>query len=145
MDLRSGKWRALTNFNTDRAAAIDLPPAEEFWFTSSRGKQIHNLLIKPPGFDPAKKYPLFVVIHGGPHSMWKDDFIVRWNYHLLAQPGYVVLLTNYSGSTGFGEAFARSIQFDPLEGPGNEVNEAADEAVKRYAFVDASRQAAGGG
>ena len=144
VDLRSGKWRALTNFNTERAAGIDLLPAEEFWFTSSRGKQIHNFVIKPPGFDPAKKYPLFVLIHGGPHSMWKDDFIVRWNYHLLAQPGYVVLLTNYSGSTGFGEAFARSIQFDPLEGPGNEVNEAADEAIKRYAFVDASRQAAGG-
>ena len=123
---------------------IDWLPAEEFWFTSSRGKRIHNLLVKPPGFDPQKKYPLFVVIHGGPHSMWKDDFVVRWNYHLLAQPGYVVLLTNYSGSTGFGEAFARSIQGDPLEGPANEVNEAADEAIKRYAFIDGSRQAAGG-
>jgi dipeptidyl aminopeptidase/acylaminoacyl peptidase len=144
VDLSSGKWRALTDFNTERAAAIDMLPAEEFWFTSSRGKPIHNLLIKPPAFDPKKKYPLFVVIHGGPHSMWKDDYIVRWNYHLLAQPGYVVLLTNYSGSTGFGEAFARSIQGDPLEGPANEVNEAADEAIKRYSFVDGSRQAAGG-
>ena len=144
VDLASGKWRSLTNFNTERAASIDLPPAEEFWFTSSRGKPIHNFVIKPPGFDAKKKYPLFVVIHGGPHSMWKDDFIVRWNYHLLAQPGYVVLLTNYSGSTGFGEAFARSIQGDPLEGPGNEVNEAADEAIKRYPFIDGSRQAAGG-
>jgi dipeptidyl aminopeptidase/acylaminoacyl peptidase len=131
-------------FNTERAASIDWLPVEEFWFTSSRGKQIHNLLVKPPGFDPGKKYPLFVLIHGGPHSMWKDDFVIRWNYHLLAQPGYVVLLTNYSGSTGFGEAFARSIQGDPLEGPANEINEAADEAIKRFAFVDASRQAAGG-
>ena len=144
VDLSSGRWHALTSFNTARAAEIDLLPAEEFWFTSSRGKQIHSFVVKPPDFDPAKKYPLFVLIHGGPHSMWKDDYVVRWNYHLLAQPGYVVLLTNYSGSTGFGEAFARSIQFDPLEGPGNEVNEAADEAIKRYAFVDGSRQAAGG-
>jgi dipeptidyl aminopeptidase/acylaminoacyl peptidase len=76
--------------------------------------------------------------------MWKDDFVIRWNYHLLAQPGYVVLLTNYSGSTGYGEAFARSIQGDPLEGPAGEINEAADEAIRRYAFIDASRQAAGG-
>ncbi len=144
VDLSSGKWQALTSFNAERAAAIDMLPAEEFWFTSSRGKQIHNFVIKPPAFDAKKRYPLFVVIHGGPHSMWKDDYIVRWNYHLLAQPGYVVLLTNYSGSTGFGEAFARSIQGDPLEGPGNEVNEAADEAIKRYAFIDGSRQAAGG-
>jgi dipeptidyl aminopeptidase/acylaminoacyl peptidase len=144
VNLRDGQWRRITTFNTDRAAAIDWQPAEEFWFTSSRGKRIHNLLVKPPGFDPQRKYPLFVVIHGGPHSMWKDDFVVRWNYHLLAQPGYVVLLTNYSGSTGFGEAFARSIQGDPLEGPANEINEAADEAIKRFPFVDGSRQAAGG-
>ena len=144
VDLRTGQWRSITTFNTERAAGIDWLPAEEFWFTSSRGKRIHSLLVKPPGFDPQRKYPLFVVIHGGPHSMWKDDFIVRWNYHLLAQPGYVVLLTNYSGSTGFGEAFARSIQGDPLEGPANEVNEAADEAIKRYPFIDGSRQAAGG-
>jgi dipeptidyl aminopeptidase/acylaminoacyl peptidase len=144
VDVATGRWSRLTSFNTQRAAAIDWLPAEHFWFTSSRGKRIHNLLVKPPGFDPQKQYPLFVVIHGGPHNMWKDDFIVRWNYHLLARPGYVVLLTNYSGSTGFGEAFARSIQGDPLEGPANEVNEAADEAIERYAFVDGSRQAAGG-
>jgi dipeptidyl aminopeptidase/acylaminoacyl peptidase len=144
VDLRDGRWRAITTFNAARAEGIDWLPAEEFWFTSSRGKRIHSLLVKPPGFDPQRKYPLFVVIHGGPHSMWKDDFIVRWNYHLLAQPGYVVLLTNYSGSTGFGEAFARSIQGDPLEGPANEINEAADEAIKRYPFIDGSRQAAGG-
>jgi dipeptidyl aminopeptidase/acylaminoacyl peptidase len=144
VDLRTGQWRTITTFNTGRAEGIDWLPAEEFWFTSSRGKRIHSLLVKPPGFDPQRKYPLFVVIHGGPHSMWKDDFIVRWNYHLLAQPGYVVLLTNYSGSTGFGEAFARSIQGDPLEGPANEINEAADEAIKRYPFIDGSRQAAGG-
>jgi dipeptidyl aminopeptidase/acylaminoacyl peptidase len=144
IDPATGRWAAISMFNKERAAAIDWLPAEEFWFTSSRGKQIHNLLVKPPGFDPNKKYPLFVLIHGGPHSMWKDDFVIRWNYHLLAQPGYVVLLTNYSGSTGFGEAFARSIQGDPLEGPANEINEAADEAIKRFAFIDASRQAAGG-
>jgi len=143
-DLASGRWSALSAFNTERAAAIDLPPVESFWFTSRRGKRIHNFVVRPPGFDPAKKYPLFVLIHGGPHNMWKDEFIVRWNYHLLAQPGYVVLLTNYSGSTGFGEAFARGIQGDPLEGPANEINQAADEAIKRYSFIDGSRQAAGG-
>jgi dipeptidyl aminopeptidase/acylaminoacyl peptidase len=144
VDLATGRWSALSSFNAERAAAIDLPPAEEFWFTSDRGKRIHNLLVQPPGFDRKKKYPLFVLIHGGPHNMWKDDFVVRWNYHLLARPGYVVLLTNYSGSTGFGEEFARSIQGDPLEGPAHEINQAADEAIRRYAFIDRSRQAAGG-
>jgi len=144
VDPGTGRWAAISTFNKERTAAIDWRPVEEFWFTSSRGKQIHNLLVKPPGFDPDKKYPLFVLIHGGPHNMWKDDFVIRWNYHLLAQPGYVVLLTNYSGSTGYGEAFARSIQGDPLEGPANEINQAADEAIRRYAFIDGARQAAGG-
>ncbi len=144
IDLASGRWTALTSFNTERAAGIDWQPVEAFWFKSKRGKQIHNFIVRPPAFDPAKKYPLFVVIHGGPHGAWQDDFVLRWNYHLLARPGYVVLLTNYSGSTGFGEQFARSIQGDPLKGPGDEVNEAADEVIRRYSFIDGSRQAAGG-
>ncbi len=144
VDTASGERRALTTFNTERAAAIDWLPAEHFWFTSSRGRRIHSMLVKPPGFDPAKKYPLFVLIHGGPHTMMGDQFITRWNYHLLARPGYVVLAPNYSGSTGFGEAFAQAIQGDPLAGPGRELNEAADAAIRAFPFIDASRQAAGG-
>ena len=125
-----GKALVLTSSTRTRAAQLDLPPIENFWFTSSRGKHIHSFLVRPPGFDATKKYPLFVVIHGGPHGMWRDQFFVRWNYHLLAAPGYVLLLTNYSGSTGFGEEFARSIQGDPLKGPADEINEAADAAIK---------------
>jgi dipeptidyl aminopeptidase/acylaminoacyl peptidase len=144
VDLATGRWSALTTLNSTRAAVIDLQPTEEFWFDSKRGKRIHSMIVKPPGFDPQKKYPLFVVIHGGPHVMWKDEFFLRWNYNLLASPGYVLLLTNYSGSTGFGEEFSRSIQGDPLAGPANEINEAADEAIERYSFIDGKRQVAGG-
>ena len=102
------------------------------------------MIALPPAFDPARKYPLFVLIHGGPHTMYKDEFFIRWNYHLLAAPGYVVLMTNYSGSTGFGEEFAQRIEGDPLKGPAEEINQAADEAIRRYSFIDAGRQAAGG-
>lgn len=144
VDARSGERRALSSWNTARAASIDWLPVEAFSFDSQRGQRIHNFVVRPPNFDPAKKYPLFVVIHGGPHSMWRDQFVLRWNYHLLAAPGYVVLLTNYKGSTGFGEAFAQSIQGDPLAGPAEDVNDAADEATKRFAYIDASRQCAGG-
>jgi len=144
IDASSGRWRALSRLHTGRSASIDWQPVQEFEFTSSRGARIHSLLALPPGFDPKRKYPLFVVIHGGPHSMWRDQFVIRWNYHLLAAPGYVVLLTNYSGSTGFSEAFAQTIQGDPLKGPAMDVNEAADEAIRRYPFIDASKQAAGG-
>jgi dipeptidyl aminopeptidase/acylaminoacyl peptidase len=144
VDPRTGAPTPLTRYNVAMAEATDWQPVEHFWFTSSRGARIHNMIVLPPDFDPDRRYPLFVLMHGGPHVMWRDELHLRWNYHLLAQPGFVVLLTNYTGSTGFGEAFARGIQYDPLAGPAEEINEAADEAIRRYAFIDASRQAAGG-
>ncbi len=144
LDLQSKTQHPLTSFNAVELAKIDWQPLRHFWFTSKAGKRIHNMIALPPNFDEHKKYPLFVVMHGGPHSMWRDNWGLRWNYFMLSRPGYVVLLTNYSGSTGFGEAFAQSIQGDPFKGPGNEINEAADEAIRQYGFVDGSRQAAAG-
>jgi dipeptidyl aminopeptidase/acylaminoacyl peptidase len=141
-DEKSGK--ALTNFNSEALAKWDVQPVNEFWFTSKAGRRIHNMYVTPPNFDPKKKYPLFVVMHGGPHSQWRDNWGVRWNYHLLASPGYIVLLTNYTGSTGFGEKFAQGIQGDPFRTPADEINEAADEAIKRFPFVDGTRQCAAG-
>jgi dipeptidyl aminopeptidase/acylaminoacyl peptidase len=140
----NGGRKVLSAFNAERVAVIDWQPVREFWFETKRGRRLHNMIALPPAFDPAKKYPLFVLIHGGPHTMYKDEFFIRWNYHLLAAPGYVVLMTNYSGSTGFGEDFAQAIQGDPLEGPAAEINQGADEAIRRFPFIDASRQAAGG-
>lgn len=144
LDLKSKMQIPLTNFNAEAVSKIDWQPLRHFWFTSKAGKRIHNMIALPPNFDENKQYPLFVVMHGGPANMWRDNWGLRWNYYMLARPGYVVLLTNYSGSTGFGEAFAQSIQGDPLKGPGNEINEAADEAIRLYKFVDGTRQAAAG-
>ncbi len=144
LNLNDKTQQALTSFNAERNAQIDWQPLRHFWFTSKAGKRIHNMVALPPNFDERKKYPLLVVMHGGPYSMWRDNWGLRWNYYLLARPGYVVLLTNYSGSTGFGEAFAQSIQNDPFRGPANEINEGADEAIRLYHFVDGTRQAAAG-
>lgn len=144
LDPASGGFTRLSRFAQERAAALELPPAEDVWFESTRGTRIHSLLVRPPGFDPDKRYPLLVLMHGGPHTMWRDMWVLRWNYHLLAAPGYVVLLTNYTGSTGFGEAFAQGIQGDPLRGPAEEINQAADVAIERFAFIDGSRQCAAG-
>ena len=139
-----GTHTVLTGFNKEKLAQLDLPQTETIWFNSKKGKKIRSLLVRPAGFDATKKYPLFVVIHGGPAGSWKDNWGYRWNYHLLAKPGYVVLLTDYTGSTGYGEKFGQDIQYDPFKGPGEEINEAAADAIKRFAFIDASRQAAGG-
>ncbi len=144
IDPERGSHQALTKFTAEKLAKLDMAPPEHFWFESKRGARIHNMIVRPPGFDPAKKYPLLVLMHGGPHTMWRDTYFLRWNYHLLAAPGYVVLLTNYTGSTGFGAAFAQGIQGDPLEGPTLEINQAADEAISRYPFIDGTRQCAGG-
>lgn len=144
VDPATGRTTALTTFSVARAAQLDWQPVREFAFTSSRGRRIHNLLVVPPGFDSTRRYPLFTVIHGGPHGAWLDQFVLRWNYHLLGAPGYVVLLTNYTGSTGFGETFAQNIQGDPLRTPGDELNEAVDEAIRRFTFVDGTRLVAGG-
>jgi dipeptidyl aminopeptidase/acylaminoacyl peptidase len=136
--------RRLTSFASAQASRLDWQPLQHFWFTTSRGRRIHSMIALPSGFDPARKYPLLVEIHGGFANMWRDQITLRWNYHLLARPGYVVLLTNYTGSTGFGEKFSRDILFDPLEGPARDINEAADEAIRRFSYIDASRQAAAG-
>jgi dipeptidyl aminopeptidase/acylaminoacyl peptidase len=102
------------------------------------------MVVTPPNFDPAKKYPMLVLIHGGPASTNPDQIGLRWNYHLLAQPGYVILMTDYTGSTGFGEKFAQAIKLDPLKTEGDEIEQAVDEAIKRYAFIDSNRMCAGG-
>ncbi len=144
IDLENGGHTALTNFTGDRTAELDLQPVEHFWFESDEGLRIHNMLVRPAGFDPARQYPLLVLMHGGPHAMWTDSPHIRWNYHLLAGSEFVVLLTNFKGSTGFGEDFARAIQGDPLRGPANEINQGADVAIERFPFIDGERQCAGG-
>lgn len=144
VDLGTKAHKNLTSFNVEKAAQIDWQPPIHFWFTSSRGKQIHNFIVLPPNFDETKKYPLLVLMHGGAANMWSDAISLRWNYHLLAKPGYVLLMTNYTGSTGFGEKFAQDIQGDPLKGPALDINEAADYAIKKFAFIDGTRQSAAG-
>ena len=144
IDLGQKSHRNLTAFNKDRIEKLDLEPLRQFRFTNARGQSIHNMVALPPAFDETRKYPLLVLMHGGPHSQFRDQWVTRWNYHLLAKPGYIVLLTNYVGSTGYGEKFAQAINGDPLRGPADDINQAADEAVKRFPFIDGSRMAAAG-
>ena len=144
LNTAAGSHTMLTNFNEARLAELDIPEPIHFWFTAKNGRRIHNLINLPPALDRSKKYPLVVFPHGGPNSMSKDAFSTRWNSHMLTSPGYVLLQTNYTGSTGFGEKFADDIERDVLRGPANEILEAIEEAIKRYPFIDATRQAAAG-
>jgi len=132
----------LTNVDTALAATIDWAPPIHFDFTSAGGRRIHNMIFLPPNFDPAKKYPLLVFIHGGAASMNTDAISLRWNYHLLTSAGYVMLMSDYTGSTGYGEKFAQAIKLDPLKTPGLEIDQAVNEALKRYPYIDGTRMCA---
>ncbi len=144
IDPVAGKHHRLTRFTEKATAGLDLPPLEHFRFKAKNGRNIHSLLVRPAGFNPKRRYPVLVMIHGGPHQMFRDDFFLRWNYHLMAGSDYVVIATNYTGSTGFGEEFARRIQGDPLRGPAQEINQAADFAAGRFKFIDGTRRCAAG-
>jgi dipeptidyl aminopeptidase/acylaminoacyl peptidase len=142
LDPASGTHTLLTDANRAILNALHLPKPEHFWFTAKNGKRIHNVAYFPPQLDRSRKYPLLVMPHGGPNSMDSDNFSTRWNAHLLTAPGYVLVQTNYTGSTGFGEKFADDIERDVLRGPALEILEGAQEAIRRYPFIDANRQCA---
>jgi len=97
----------LTNVNADVLEGIKLGSVEQIWYTSSGGTRVEGWIIKPPGFDASKKYPLLMEIHGGPHGMYN----VAFSYQLqnFAANGYVVLYTNPRGSTGYGSTFGNAI------------------------------------
>lgn len=138
LNVLSGSYHAITHFHTAKVAPLDLPPIDRFTFISAKGRIIHNLLVMPAGFDLMRKYPLLVMIHGGPTPQFKDCWMVRQNYRLLASDCFVLLLTNYSGSSGYSEEFGQAIQFDPIITPADEINQGADEASKRYTFINGS-------
>ncbi|MBM3872360.1 MAG: S9 family peptidase [Verrucomicrobia bacterium] len=144
IELATGARKPLTRFNADRLAPLDLRPLVSFVVTSALGRPVETLVLRPAGFDPARRYPVLVVIHGGPAPQFRDAWSVRWNYQLLAAPGYVLVMTNYSGSRGYTEAFGQAIQGDPLKTPADEINQGLDEALRRYPFLDGNRVAAAG-
>jgi len=144
-DAGGTRVRQLTRHNAERLAQLDLNPAEHFWFPGADGTQIHGMLLRPPGFDPAKKYPLLMICHGGPQTMFADSWGYRWNPQVFAAPGYVVLMINRRGSTGFGQKFTDEIVGDYGGKPYQDLMKGVDYVLAKYPFVDGSRLAAAGG
>jgi len=144
-DPLSKTTKQLTQVNQSLLEQLALQPAEDFWFTSFDGKKAHGLLLKPPFFDPAQKYPMLYVIHGGPQGMSADNFHFRWNASLFAAPGYVVAMVNFRGSTGYGQAWTDAVSKDWGGGPYKDLMAGVDYLVKTYPFIDGRRMAAAGG
>jgi dipeptidyl aminopeptidase/acylaminoacyl peptidase len=141
---RDGTRQFLTAFASERAAALDWQPLREFWFTNGKGRRSHAFVALPPGFDESRKYPVLVLIHGGHASMWRDAISLRWNYHLLASPGFVLVAPEYRGSVGLGLDFTLDILGDPLRGPAEDIALGLAAALERFPFLDGDRVAAAG-
>jgi dipeptidyl aminopeptidase/acylaminoacyl peptidase len=132
----------LSHLNDALLAELDLPKMESFWFTAKDGVKMQGFLIRPPGFDAAKKYPLKFLIHGGPQGAWGDSWSYRWNAELFAANGYVVVMINPRGSTGYGQAFVDGVNGDWGGKPFTDLMTGLDYAEQHYPFIDKTRECA---
>jgi dipeptidyl aminopeptidase/acylaminoacyl peptidase len=142
LDTASGKLTQLTRVNDELFSQLNLTDPEEIWYTSFDGKKIQAWIQKPPNFDPAKKYPFILEIHGGPHAAY--GFTFTHEFQWMAAKGYVVLYTNPRGSTSYGQDFGNIIQYNY---PGDDYKDliaGVDEVVKR-GYIDTSKMGVTGG
>lgn len=136
------KERQLSHLNDDLLSQLDLPEMETYFFPSIGKVRVQGFIIKPPNFDPSKKYPVKFLIHGGPQGAWGEDWSYRWNAELFAANGYVVIMINPRGSTGYGQAFIDQINGDWGGKPYIDLMRGLDYAEAHYPFIDKSRECA---
>jgi dipeptidyl aminopeptidase/acylaminoacyl peptidase len=134
--------KQLTHLNDSLLEQLDRPRMESFWFPSIGRVRVQGFLIRPPGFDAAKKYPVKFLIHGGPQGAWGDEWSYRWNAELLAANGYVVVMVNPGGSVGYGQAFVDRVNGDWGGRPYIDLMRGLDYAEAHYSFIDKSRECA---
>ena len=134
---------AVTHMNDALLSQIDMQPLESFTFKGANNDDVQGFLIKPPGFDPNKRYPLKFLLHGGPQGAWGNSWTYRWNAELLAATAnYVVVMINFHGSTGYGQKFTDSISGDWGGKPYIDVMKGLDYVEKTFPFIDKNREAA---
>ena len=134
----SGNITQLTFENATWLGGTDIPAPESKRVTGAAGASVQYWLIKPPNFDPSKKYPVVFLIHGGPQGAWEDAWSSRWNPSLWAAQGWVVAAPNPRGSTGFGQKYVDEISQDWC-GKAMTDLDAVFNAVEKLPYVDASR------
>ena len=133
----------VTQMNAGLLSTIDMQPLEGFSFKGANNDVVQGFILKPPGFDPKKKYPLKFLIHGGPQGAWGNSWTYRWNAELFAATGnYVVVMINFHGSTGYGQKFTDSISGDWGGKPYVDLMKGLDYVEKTYPFIDKNREAA---
>ena len=135
----------LTHLNDALLTQLDLPKMESYRFNAADRTKLQGFVIRPPAFDPAKKYPVKFLIHGGPQGAWGDAWSYRWNAELLAANGYVVVMVNPRGSTGYGQAVVDGVNGDWGGKPFSDLMLGLDYAEQHFSFIDKTRECALGG
>jgi dipeptidyl aminopeptidase/acylaminoacyl peptidase len=143
-DPSSGELRRRTGFNDGFLKNIVFGQVEEMWFAGAEERQVQAWILRPSDFQPGRKYPLLLIIHGGPQGVIADHFHYRWNLQVYSGAGYGVLAINFHGSTSFGQAFTDSISKDWGGKPFVDLMKGLDEAIRRYDWIDPDRVAAAG-
>jgi dipeptidyl aminopeptidase/acylaminoacyl peptidase len=135
---------ALTHLNDPLLAQYDLTPLEEFWVDGADKARVQSFVVKPPNFDPSRKYPVLFLIHGGPEGEWGESWTYRWNAQVMAAAGYLVVMPNPRGSVGYGQKFTEEIRDDWGGKPYEDIMAAVDH-VAALPYADPDRMAAAGG
>ena len=134
----------LTSVNAQLMSQANLTKAEEIEWTGALGKKIHGFIVKPNNFDPSRKYPLLVLIHGGPQGAWSDNWGYRWNPQVFANAGYVVFTPNPRGSTGYGQQFVNEISGDWGGKAYVDIMNGVADVLRRSPFIDRNQIGAAG-
>jgi dipeptidyl aminopeptidase/acylaminoacyl peptidase len=140
-----GEAVALTHLNDTVLASHEMTQLEEFWVDGAEGARVQSFLVKPYGFREDRKYPVLMLIHGGPQGAWGQSWTYRWNAQVFAGAGYVVVMPNPRGSTGFGQKFIDEINDDWGGRAFDDLMAVADHVVTSVPYADGSRMAAAGG
>jgi dipeptidyl aminopeptidase/acylaminoacyl peptidase len=144
VDPRRGTVTKLSTFNDELLAGVDFGTYESVTYEGANGDEIQMWINYPPGFDRSRKWPLYLILHGGPHNGITDEFHYRWNAQVFSGWGYVTAWHNFHGSSGFGQAFTDSINPRQHDFPYQDTIKAA-EYFASQPWIDADRMAAGGG
>jgi dipeptidyl aminopeptidase/acylaminoacyl peptidase len=140
-----GTPAALTHLNDQTLSEYQLSPLEEFWVDGAEGAKVQSFVVKPPNFNPAQKYPVLMMIHGGPQGFWGHVWSYRWNPQVFAAAGYVVVMPNPRGSTGYGQKFIDDINQDWGGRAFEDIMAVTDHVVANLPYADATKLTAAGG
>ncbi|MHB1312351.1 MAG: S9 family peptidase [Gemmatimonadaceae bacterium] len=137
--------RAFTHENDALLAHFTLPPLEDYWFTGANNVKIHGFVMKPPQFKAGEKFPVLLLIHGGPQGAWLDSWSTRWNYQMFATGGYGLVIINPTGSTGYGQTLTDGVSKDWGGKVYVDLMNGLNAALKANPWMDSTRMAAAGG